>query len=80
MLLEELNKKFLKSIDKILYKYNRDVIESVLCDVLSILYFQDYNRAMNYDKMTGKQVVEEQHKVLREIENRYNYHLSEDIL
>ena len=59
--------------------YTKEINDRVLYDVLSILYFQDYNKQCNYDNMTGAEVVEAQHKVLQEIEDRYNYHLRDDI-
>lgn len=58
----------------------RIIEEKVLFDVLSILYFQDYNRACDYIKMSAEEIVKAQHKVLKEIEKRYNYDFNRDIL
>lgn len=75
---------FLDDIDggdcplKSLSEYDRIVEERVLFDVLQILYFQDYNKSCNYEKMSGKELVEAQHKVLDEIQERYNYYLRDD--
>ena len=71
-----------KQIDKDLFEalkeHDRKVEERVLFDVLGILYFQDYNRACDYDKMTGAEVVTAQHKILKEIQERYNYDFDRD--
>ena len=79
MLIEELDKRFVKNINKSLEEHNRNVIESVLYDVLCMLYFQDYNKAVNYEKMSAEQIVKEQHKVLKEIQDMYNYNLNDDL-
>lgn len=67
-----------KELFKALKEHDRKIEERVLFDVLGILYFQDYNRACDYDKMTGAEVVEAQHKILKEIQERYNYDFDRD--
>lgn len=46
--------------------------KQLVISLLYRLYFQDYNRACDYNKMTGAEVVEAQHKVLKEIEKDFN--------
>ena len=67
----------MKRFKKLLNEFEREIEERVLFDVLSILYFQDYNKQCNYDNLTGSEVVEMQHKVLKEIEKRYNFKLND---
>lgn len=76
----DLESKVKCSVPDFLKKRDRKIVEKVLFDVLFSLYFQDYNRACDYDKMSGKEVVDAQHKVLKEIEERYNYNFRFDIL
>ena len=79
---EKIKKLESKQIDKDLFEalkeHDRKIEERVLFDVLGILYFQDYNRACDYDKMTGAEVVEAQHKILKEIQERYSYDFDRD--
>ena len=48
-------------------EYERNAIEHFLY----MLFFQDYNKEMYYKDMTGKEVVEAQHKVLFDIAKEY---------
>lgn len=68
---------FLVELRKLVEKHIKKIEEALLIDVLSILYFQDYNKQCNYDKMSGSEVVDLQHKVLKEIEERYAVKLSD---
>lgn len=63
-----------------LKEHDKKVEEKILYDIFSILYFQEYNRACNYNNMSGADVVKAQHVCLKEIEKRYNYKLDDDIL
>lgn len=74
------NKSFENELRKLLTEHDREITEKVLYRVLGKLYFQDYNRQCDYDKMTGAEVVKAQHKVLAEIEKEFNYKLEDEFL
>jgi len=70
-----MNEYFEKQFAEMLKQHERVVTERVLSRVLTGLYFQDYNRKCDYDKMTGEQVVMAQHEVLKKIEQEFDYDL-----
>lgn len=72
------NNSFTNEINELVKKHDRKVIECVLFRILTKLYFQNYNKQCNYDKMTGADVVNAQHKVLEEIEKEFDYKLEDD--
>lgn len=67
-------------IRPILQKFERDITEKVLSRVFSTLYYQNYNRACNYNNMTGEQIVLAQHEVLSKLEKEFNYSFENDLL
>ncbi len=74
------NKAFENKLRELVKEHDREITEKVLYRVLTKLYFQDYNRQCDYDKMTGAEVVNAQHKVLAEIENEFDYKLDDEFL
>ena len=59
--------------------YKRQVQEQVLYDVLVGFYFADWTRQCDYEKMTSEEVVAAAMKVCKQIEEKYNYSLDNDI-
>lgn len=59
--------------------YKRQVQENVLFDVLTRFYFADWTRQCDYEKMTSEEVVNAAMKVCKQIEEKYNYSLDNDI-
>ena len=60
-------------------EYKRQIQEQVLFDVLAQFYFADWTRACDYEKMTPEEVVEAAMAVCKNIEERYNYNLDNDL-
>ena len=63
----------------ILEDYKKQIQEQVLYDVLIGFYFADWTRKCDYDKMTSEEVVDAAMKVCKQIEEKYNYSLDNDI-
>jgi len=74
------DKNFITDMLRLLKEHDRFIEEKTLYAVLCKLYFQDYNRQCDYDKMSGAEIVKLQHKVLQEIEEMFDYNFSSDFL
>lgn len=70
----------LKDLKEAIDEHDRNLTEQILFDILSDLYFQNWTRACNYEKMTKKDIIEAYTNTCKEIEKRYNYDYINDLL
>lgn len=70
----------LKDLKQSIDKHDRNIEERVLFDILSYLYFQDWTRVCNYNKMTKEEIIQAYTNTCKEIEQRYNYNFTDDLL
>ena len=70
----------LKDLKEAIDEHDRKIEERVLFDILSYLYFQDWTRACDYNKMTKEEIIQAYTNTCKEIEQRYNYNYSRDLL
>lgn len=63
---------------KVFGKYERQIQERVLYDVLIGFYFADWTRKCDYDKMTSEEVVDAAMSVCKKLEEKYNYSLEDE--
>lgn len=69
-----------KDLKDAIDKHDRNLTEKILFDVLSILYFQDWTRACDYEKMTKEEIIQAYTNTCKKIEQRYNYDFTNDLL
>ena len=70
----------LKDLKEAIDEHDRNLTEQVLFDILTDLYFQEWTRACDYEKMTKEEIIEAYTNTCKEIEKRYNYDYTSDLL
>ena len=70
----------LKNLKEAIDEHDRNLTEQILFDILTGLYFQDWTRACDYEKMTKEEIIEAYTNTCKEIEKRYNYDYTSDLL